>query len=68
MATVRGAYESTVDRHYTIAALLIAAAVALAVGIVIGMLVAGVALPGSSAFSSFTGVASTSAELRQGGR
>ncbi len=68
MATVRGAYESTVDRHYTIAAILIAAAVALVVGIVIGMLVAGVALPGSTAFSSITCGSSTSAELRQGGR
>ena len=69
MATVRDAYLSTVDRHYTIAGILIAAGIALVVGVVIGMLLVGASgLPGTSAFSAITGGSATSVELRQGGR
>ncbi|MFM9876327.1 MAG: hypothetical protein ACKVOG_00555 [Rhodoglobus sp.] len=70
MATVRGAYESTVQRHYTIAAVLIAATIALIAGIVVGMLIGGtgLGLPGASAFSSITGGSAGADEPRQGGR
>lgn len=69
MASVREAYASTVDRHYSITGILIAAAVALVLGIVIGMLISGGSgLPGTSAFSAITGGSVTSVELRQGGR
>lgn len=59
------------QRHYTIAAVLIAAAIALIAGLVVGMLIggAGLGLPGASAFSSITGGSVGGAtEPRQGGR
>lgn len=68
MASVRSTVESTVDRPYTIVALLITAAVALVLGIAIGMLVSGNGLPGSSAFSALTGGSVATGEARQGGR
>ena len=71
MASVRAAYESTVQRHYTIAAILIAAAIALIAGVVVGMLIggAGLGIPGSSAFSRITGGSvGGGTEPRQGGR
>jgi len=70
MASVRSTVESTVDRHYTIVALLITAGLALVVGIVIGMLVSGngVNIPGTSAFSALTGISVDAGEPRQGGR
>ena len=69
MASVRDVYASTVDRHYSITGILIAAGVALILGIVIGMLITGAkGIPGGSAFSALTGGSTTSVELRQGGR
>ncbi len=69
MASVRDAYVSAVDRHYSITGILIAAAVALVTGIVIGMLVSGGSgVLGTSAFGAITGNSGVSAELRQGGR
>lgn len=70
MASVRNTLEVTVDRPYTIVAVLITAGVALIVGIVIGMLISGngISIPGSSAFSALTGSSAESSDLRQGGR
>lgn len=59
------------QRHYTIAAVLIAAGIALIAGMVVGMLIggAGLGLPGASAFSSITGGSvGDGTEPRQGGR
>ncbi len=75
MASVRAAYDSTVQRHYSIAAILIVAAIALIVGVVIGVVFGGASLglTGATAFSSITGGSITGGsvtggELRQGGR
>jgi hypothetical protein len=70
MASVRATYEHTVERHYTIAALLITAVIALVIGLVIGMLVArgSASLPGTGLTSVTNGFTVSGGEPRQGGR